>query len=330
MLIIPAIDLKDGQCVRLRQGRWTTAPSSPMTRWRWRRAGCEAGCRRLHLVDLNGAFAGEPVNGAVVTRDRRGVSAAADTDRRRHPHRCETIEHYLDAGVQLCDHRHQAVKEPEFVAEACAAFPGKRHRRARCAKTALVATDGWAEVSRGARHRSGARFEADGVAAIVYTDIARDGMMQGVNVQATVALAQAVAHPGDRLRRRHQHRGHRGCWRAKPRSGICRRHHRPRDLRGHAGPARGAAPGATRRRGRLSMGLAKRIIPCLDVDNGRVVKGVQLRRYPRCRRPGGNRHALQRAGRRRGHLPRYHRQPRGPRHHARTPWSTWPSRCSFR
>ena len=193
MLIIPAIDLKDGQCVRLRQGLmddstvFSDDPVAMAARW------VEAGCRRLHLVDLNGAFAGEPVNGAVVT-----AIAAAYPDLPIQIgggiRTLETIEHYINAGVSYVIIGTKAVKEPEFVAEACAAFPGKVIVGLD-ARDGLVATDGWAEVSEVRATDLARRFESDGVAAIVYTDIARDGMMQGVNVEATVAVAQASSIP---------------------------------------------------------------------------------------------------------------------------------------
>ena len=193
MLIIPAIDLKDGQCVRLRQGLmddstvFSDDPVAMAARW------VEAGCRRLHLVDLNGAFAGEPVNGEVVT-----AIAAAYPDLPIQIgggiRSLQTIEHYLRAGVSYVIIGTRAVKEPAFVAEACAAFPGKVIVGLD-AKDGLVATDGWAEVSDARATELAKRFEADGVSAIVYTDIARDGMMQGVNVQATVAMAEASSRP---------------------------------------------------------------------------------------------------------------------------------------
>ena len=193
MLIIPAIDLKDGQCVRLRQGLmddstvFSDDPVAMAARW------VEAGCRRLHLVDLNGAFAGEPINGAVVT-----AIAAAYPDLPIQIgggiRTLETIEHYINAGVSCVIIGTKAVKEPEFVTEACAAFPGKVIVGLD-ARDGLVATDGWAEVSEVRATDLARRFESDGVAAIVYTDIARDGMMQGVNVEATVAMAQASSIP---------------------------------------------------------------------------------------------------------------------------------------
>lgn len=193
MLIIPAIDLKDGQCVRLRQGLMedsTVFSDDPVaTARRW----VEAGCRRLHLVDLNGAFAGEPVNGGAVTAIAAafpGLPIQIGGGIRK----LDTIDGYLRAGVSYVIIGTQAVKQPAFVAEACAAFPG-RIIVGLDAKNGLVATDGWAEVSDVQATDLARRFEADGVSAIVYTDIARDGMMQGVNVEATLAMARASSIP---------------------------------------------------------------------------------------------------------------------------------------
>ena len=193
MLIIPAIDLKDGQCVRLKQGRmedstvFSSDPAAVAKQW------VDAGCRRLHLVDLNGAFAGEPVNGDVV----RAIAAAYP----KLPIQIgggirdlETIEHYVKAGVSYVIIGTKAVKQPEFVSEACKAFPG-RVIVGLDAKDGLVATDGWAEVSEVRAVDLARRFEADGVESIVYTDIARDGMMQGVNVEATLEMARASSIP---------------------------------------------------------------------------------------------------------------------------------------
>ncbi|WP_168012702.1 1-(5-phosphoribosyl)-5-[(5-phosphoribosylamino)methylideneamino]imidazole-4-carboxamide isomerase [Halomonas salinarum] len=188
MLVIPAIDLKDGKCVRLKQGRMddsTTYGDDPVAmaaRW------VEAGARRLHLVDLNGAFEGEPVNGEAVTAIARaypdlpiqiggGIRSAA------------TIEHYLNAGVSHVIIGTKAVKEPDFVTEMCRAFPGKIIVGLD-ARDGYVATDGWAEVSTIKATDLAKRFADDGVSSIVYTDIARDGMMQGVNVEATAELAR--------------------------------------------------------------------------------------------------------------------------------------------
>jgi len=193
MLIIPAIDLKDGECVRLRQGLmddstvFSDDPLSVAQRW------VDAGCRRLHLVDLNGAFAGEPVNGEVVTAIARAYPklpiqiGGGIRD-------LETIEHYVKAGVAYVIIGTSAVKEPEFVAQACREFPGKVIVGLD-AKDGLVATDGWAEVSTIYASDLALQFESHGVSAIVYTDIARDGMMQGVNVEATLDMAKASSIP---------------------------------------------------------------------------------------------------------------------------------------
>ena len=193
MLIIPAIDLKDGQCVRLRQGRMDDAtvfsddPVATAAHW------VAQGARRLHLVDLNGAFAGKPVNGDAV----RAIARA-------HPElpiqigggirSVDTIEAYLGAGVRYVIIGTQAVREPDFVTRVCREFPS-RIIVGIDASAGLVATDGWAEVSEVKAVDLARRFAADGVSAIVYTDIERDGMMQGVNVAATVALAQAGGIP---------------------------------------------------------------------------------------------------------------------------------------
>ena len=193
MLLIPAIDLKDGQCVRLRQGRmdettvFSANPVDVAQRW------VDAGARRLHLVDLNGAFEGKPVNGEVV----RAVAA-------KFPHLpvqigggirdAATVEAYLEAGVQFCIIGTKAVQEPQFVVDLCKQFPG--HIIVGIdAKNGMVATDGWAEVSRVAAIDLAKQFEQAGVSAIVYTDIARDGMMTGVNVEETARLAESISIP---------------------------------------------------------------------------------------------------------------------------------------
>ena len=193
MLLIPAIDLKDGHCVRLRQGRmedetiFSDDPVQIAGRW------VNAGARRLHLVDLNGAFAGEPVNGTAI----RAIAAA-------YPDlpiqvgggiRDEaTLAAYLEAGVSYCIIGTQAVKDPAFVARACRAFPG--HVIVGLdAREGQVAIKGWAEITDHRVEELAGRFEGDGVTAIVYTDIGRDGMMTGPNVAATRALAEAIRIP---------------------------------------------------------------------------------------------------------------------------------------
>jgi phosphoribosylformimino-5-aminoimidazole carboxamide ribotide isomerase len=193
MLIIPAIDLKDGACVRLRQGLmddstvFSDDPVAVAKRW------VDAGCRRLHLVDLNGAFAGEPVNGEVVTAIA-GAYPDLPVQIGGGIRDLETIEYYVRSGINFVIIGTKAVKEPAFVAEACKAFPGKVIVGLD-ARDGLVATDGWAEVSEIHAHDLAKQFESYGVSAIVYTDIARDGMMQGVNVEATVEMARASSIP---------------------------------------------------------------------------------------------------------------------------------------
>jgi phosphoribosylformimino-5-aminoimidazole carboxamide ribotide isomerase len=193
VLIIPAIDLKDGQCVRLKQGRMedsTVFGSDPVAMaQRW----VDAGARRLHLVDLNGAFAGEPINGEAVKAIARAnpqlpIQIGGGI---RNP---EIIEAYLSAGVSFVIIGTKAVKEPQFVTAMCKHFPGKIIVGID-AQNGMVATDGWAEVSTVKAVDLAKQFASDGVSSIVYTDIARDGMMQGVNVDATVALAEACGIP---------------------------------------------------------------------------------------------------------------------------------------
>ncbi|MEM8594418.1 MAG: 1-(5-phosphoribosyl)-5-[(5-phosphoribosylamino)methylideneamino]imidazole-4-carboxamide isomerase [Pseudomonadota bacterium] len=193
MLIIPAIDLKDGKCVRLRQGRmdddtvFSDDPLAMAKRW------VDEGARRLHLVDLNGAFAGEPVNGGIVQAiaaefpDMPVQIGGGIRD-------LETIEAYLKAGVSYAIIGTKAVEDPAFVTQACRAFPD--HIIVGIdARDGFVATDGWANTSAVNAVDLAKQFENDGVSSIVYTDIARDGMMKGVNIEQTVALSKAVNIP---------------------------------------------------------------------------------------------------------------------------------------
>jgi len=189
MLIIPAIDLKDGKCVRLKQGRmeddtvFSDDPVAMAKRW------VDAGARRLHLVDLNGAFAGEPVNGGIVRAIAKAYPALP-IQIGGGIRSLETIRAYLDAGVEFVIIGTKAVKEPQFVKDACREFPG--HVIVGIdAKNGMVATDGWADVSSVRAVDLAKQFRSDGVVAIVYTDIARDGMLGGVNLEATLAVAAA-------------------------------------------------------------------------------------------------------------------------------------------
>ena len=193
MLLIPAIDLKDGKCVRLRQGRmedstvFSDDPVAMAERW------VQAGARRLHLVDLNGAFAGQPVNAQVIRRiaqtfpDLPIQVGGGIRDQ-------QTVEAYLDAGVRFVIIGTKAVQEPGFINDLCTEYPG--HIIVGLdAKDGRVAVDGWSKLSKHDVIDLARIFERYGVEAIVYTDISRDGMMQGVNVEATVRLAQAVSIP---------------------------------------------------------------------------------------------------------------------------------------
>lgn len=193
MLIIPAIDLKDGQCVRLKQGRmedstvFSDDPLAMAGHW------LEQGARRLHLVDLNGAFAGKPVNGEIVrniaTQYPELPIQIGGGIRTR-----ETIKAYLDAGVDHVIIGTKAVQDPVFVSDMCREFPG--HIMVGIdAKAGLVATDGWVKVSSILAIDLVQRFANDGVSAVVYTDIERDGMMQGVNVEATTGMAKVAKIP---------------------------------------------------------------------------------------------------------------------------------------
>ena len=193
MLLIPAIDLKDGKCVRLRQGRmddetiFSDDPVAMAARW------VEAGARRLHLVDLNGAFEGKPMNRDVVHAIAKAfpeVPIQIGGGIRDE----ETVQSYLDAGVEYVIIGTKAVSAPHFVNDLCLEFPG--HIIVGLdAKDGKVAIDGWSKLSRHDVIDMARHFEEDGVSAIIYTDIGRDGMMTGVNVEATVKLAQSVNIP---------------------------------------------------------------------------------------------------------------------------------------
>ncbi len=193
MLLIPAIDLKEGKCVRLRQGRmeddtiFSDDPVAVAGKW------VEQGAKRIHLVDLDGAFAGKPKNADVI---HAIVDAFPDV-----PVQIgggirdeETIQGYLNAGVQFVIIGTKAVTEPHFISHVGVEFPG-RIIVGLDAKEGKVAIDGWSKLSRHSVIDLAQQFESDGVEAIIYTDISRDGMMEGVNVEATAKLAQAISIP---------------------------------------------------------------------------------------------------------------------------------------
>ena len=191
--IIPAIDLKDGKCVRLRQGRmddetvFSEDPVAMAGQW------FDAGARRLHMVDLNGAFEGKPMNAGVIeeiTRTYPDLPVEVGGGIRDE----ETIETYLDAGVKYVIIGTRAVNTPHFVDDICAEYPG--HVIVGLdAKDGKVAIDGWSKLSGHDVVDMAQHFQDDGVEAIIYTDIGRDGMMTGVNVDATVKLAQSISIP---------------------------------------------------------------------------------------------------------------------------------------
>ena len=193
MLLIPAIDLKGGRCVRLRQGRmedetvFSDDPVAVAERW------VQAGTRRLHVVDLDGAQAGRPVNADAISRIAGRFpdlpiqvgGGVRDED---------TIQFYLDAGVDYVILGTKAVSAPHFVADACVEFPG-RILIGLDARDGKVATDGWSKLSHHDVFDLARHFEDDGAESIVYTDISRDGMLTGVNVDAIVALARSISIP---------------------------------------------------------------------------------------------------------------------------------------
>ena len=188
MLVIPAIDLKNGQCVRLRQGRmedstvFSDDPVEMAVHW------LERGAKRLHIVDLNGAFEGTPVNAEIVTAiaktcPRLPIQIGGGI------RNLESVRFYIEAGVSFVIIGTAAVKDPDFVKQACEAFPGKIIVGLD-AFNGKVATEGWSDVSKVSVVEVANKFADVGVSALVYTDISRDGMMQGCNIEATVKLAE--------------------------------------------------------------------------------------------------------------------------------------------
>jgi phosphoribosylformimino-5-aminoimidazole carboxamide ribotide isomerase len=194
MLLIPAIDLKNGQCVRLKQGLmeqatvFSESPAEQARHW------LDQGARRLHLVDLDGAFAGSP-------RNRNAIRAILDEVGDRIPVQLgggirdlDTMERCLDAGLTYVIIGTAAVKNPGLVRDACVAFPG--HIIVGLdAKDGKVATEGWSKLTGHEVVDLGKKYEDYGVEAIVYTDIGRDGMLSGINVEATVHLARSISIP---------------------------------------------------------------------------------------------------------------------------------------
>jgi phosphoribosylformimino-5-aminoimidazole carboxamide ribotide isomerase len=194
MLLIPAIDLKDGHCVRLKQGdmdQSTTFGEDPAV---MARSWVAKGARRLHLVDLNGAFAGHPKNEMAIRKILKEVGGEVDVQLGGGIRDLDTIERYLDAGLRYVIIGTAAVRSPGFLQDACNAFGG--HIIVGLdARDGKVATDGWSKLTRHDVVDLGKKFEDFGVESIIYTDIGRDGMLSGINVEATVKLAQALTIP---------------------------------------------------------------------------------------------------------------------------------------
>ncbi|HEX4585188.1 MAG TPA: 1-(5-phosphoribosyl)-5-[(5-phosphoribosylamino)methylideneamino]imidazole-4-carboxamide isomerase [Burkholderiaceae bacterium] len=194
MLLIPAIDIKDGRCVRLRQGDMKTAtvfsedPVAVARHW------LELGARRLHVVDLNGARSGRPANEAVIRRIVEEVGAEVPVQLGGGLRDLDTIERYIDGGIGFVVIGTAAVKNPGFLHDACSAFGG-HVIVALDARDGKVATDGWSKLTGHDVVDLAVKFEDYGVEAILYTDIGRDGMLTGLNLDATVALARAVKIP---------------------------------------------------------------------------------------------------------------------------------------
>jgi phosphoribosylformimino-5-aminoimidazole carboxamide ribotide isomerase len=194
MLIIPAIDLKDGQCVRLKQGLMEDATvfnNSPADQ---AKAWLDQGARRLHLVDLNGAFAGKPINDAAVRSILEVVDGRIPVQLGGGIRDLDTIERYLDLGISYVIIGTAAVKTPGFLHDACNAFPGNIIVGLD-AKDGKVAVDGWSKITGHDVIDLAQKFEGYGVESIIYTDIGRDGMLTGINVEATQKLAQALKIP---------------------------------------------------------------------------------------------------------------------------------------
>ncbi|ALO38940.1 1-(5-phosphoribosyl)-5-[(5-phosphoribosylamino)methylideneamino]imidazole-4-carboxamide isomerase [Alcaligenes faecalis] len=194
MLLIPAIDLKDGRCVRLRQGDLDDAtifsddPAKIATQW------LEQGARRLHLVDLNGAFAGKPKNSEAIKSIIAAIDGEIPVQIGGGIRDLDTIERYLDAGMSYVIIGTAAVKSPGFLQDACSAFPGNIIVGLD-ARDGKIATDGWSKLTRHDVLDLAKKFEDYGCESIIYTDIGRDGMLTGVNIEATVKLSQHVKIP---------------------------------------------------------------------------------------------------------------------------------------
>ena len=194
MILFPAVDLKNGQCVRLEQGDMARAtvfnvdPAAQARHW------AEQGAERLHLVDLNGAVAGKPINEEAIRAIVDALGDEVPVQLGGGIRDLDTIERYLDDGIAYVIIGTAAVKNPGFLHDACSAFPG--HIMVGLdARDGKVAVEGWAETSQVTALEIAQRFEDAGVAAIIFTDIARDGLLKGLNLDATIALAERISIP---------------------------------------------------------------------------------------------------------------------------------------
>jgi phosphoribosylformimino-5-aminoimidazole carboxamide ribotide isomerase len=194
MLIIPAIDLKDGKCVRLKQGDMNDATIFSEDPGAMARQWLDQGARRLHVVDLNGAVVGKPKNEAAIRAIVKAVGTDLPIQLGGGIRDLDTIETYIDAGIGHIIIGTAAVKTPGFLQDACTAFQG-HIIVALDAKDGKVAVDGWSKMTGHDVIDLAKKFEDYGVEAIIYTDIGRDGMLSGVNIEATVALAREMTVP---------------------------------------------------------------------------------------------------------------------------------------
>lgn len=194
MLLIPAIDLKDGQCVRLQQGDMNAAtvfsdnPVEMAIHW------LDQGARRLHLVDLNGAFSGKPVNDKIIQEILDEVDGDVPIQIGGGIRDLNTIERYVDAGISHVIIGTAAIKNPGFLQDACSAFGG-HIILALDAKDGIIATNGWSKLTKQHVVDFAKKVEDFAIESIIYTDIGRDGMLSGINIDATVKLAQSTSIP---------------------------------------------------------------------------------------------------------------------------------------
>jgi phosphoribosylformimino-5-aminoimidazole carboxamide ribotide isomerase len=192
MILYPAIDLKDGRCVRLKRGEMAEATVFNDDPVNQAQLFAAQGFSHLHIVDLNGAFAGKPVNAAAVESILQAVSTPVQLGGGIRT--LDTIEAWLAKGVARVILGTVAVRDPELVREACRKFPG-RIAVGIDARVGKVAVEGWAQASELDATELARRFEGAGIAAVIYTDIDRDGVLSGLNLAATAALARAVSIP---------------------------------------------------------------------------------------------------------------------------------------